>query len=184
MTGDELNSFSVTASCASSAWLENDLTTAFDFSLPTHPIFVFSTVISPDHVSQIILYASSPSRAAGPDGVPLFGTKFLTRGQSRGPIPQKVKRYQASVTLPCCLARSYAVGMLVYRVGAKTLNDTKLERPKSRNSKLSMVKYRKAFITNDFKVSNKNLKTQIYQNEFESKTNVRIIKVTGGEIMN
>ena len=47
-----------------------------------------------------------------------------------------------------------------------------------------MVKYRKAFITNDFKVSNKNLRTQIYQNEFESKTNVRIIKVPGGEIMN
>ena len=30
----------------------------------------------------------------------------------RGPIPQKVKRYHASVTLPCCLARSYAVCML------------------------------------------------------------------------
>ena len=55
-------------------------------------------------------------------------------------------------------------------VGAKTLNDTKLEWPKFRNSKLSMVKYRKAFIMNDFKVSNKNLRTQIYQNEFESKS--------------
>ena len=50
-----------------------------------------------------------------------IGTKFLTRGWSRGPIPQKVKRYRyhgqrnvtmASVMLPCCLARSYAVGML------------------------------------------------------------------------
>ena len=37
--------------------------------------------------------------------------------------------------------------------GAKSLNDTKLEWPKSRNSKLSKVKCRKAIITNDFEVS-------------------------------
>ena len=46
-------------------------------------------------------------------------------------------------------------------VGAKTLNDTKLEWRKSRNSKLSNVKCRKAIITNDFKVSNKNFRTHI-----------------------
>ena len=38
------------------------------------------------------------------------------------------------------------------RVGAETLNDKKSEWPKSRNSKLSNLKCRKAIITNDFRV--------------------------------
>ena len=45
-------------------------------------------------------------------------------------------------------------------VGAKTLNDKKSEWPTSQNSKLSKFKYIKAIITNDFKVLNKNLRTQ------------------------
>ena len=45
----------------------------------------------------------------------------LHEGRAGKPIPQKVKRYRyhgqrnvtmASVMLPCCLARSYVVGML------------------------------------------------------------------------
>ena len=53
-----------------------------------------------------------------------------------------------------------------------------------KTKKLLKVKCRKAIITNDFKVSNKNLGTQICQNEFKSKTNVRMVKITRGEITN
>ena len=68
-TADELNSFFVSVSCASSACLAADL--ALDFPLPSRPIFMFSNVSS-EHVSQIILSTTSPSRTAGPDGVSLF----------------------------------------------------------------------------------------------------------------
>ena len=37
---------------------------------------------------------------------------------------------------------------------------------------------------NDFKVSNKNLRTQSWWQEFKSKTNIRIVKITKGEITN
>ena len=67
---------------------------------------------------------------------------------------------------------------------AKTLNDKKLEWPKSRNSKLSKIKGRKAIITNNFKVSEKNLRTQRYRKEFKSKTNIMIVKIARGEITN
>ena len=49
---------------------------------------------------------------------------------------------------------------LFFWAGAKTLKDKKSERPKSRNSKLSKFKCRKAIITNEFKVLNKHLRTQ------------------------
>ena len=64
------------------------------------------------------------------------------------------------------------------------MNDKKLEWPKSRNSKLSKIKGRKAIITNNFKVSEKNLRTQRYRKEFKSKTNIMIVKIARGEITN
>ena len=70
-TADELIPFFVSVSCASSACLAADLATALDFPLPSRPIFMFSNVSS-EHVSQIILSTTSPSRAAGPDSVSLF----------------------------------------------------------------------------------------------------------------
>ena len=73
---------------------------------------------------------------------------------------------------------------MLIKVGAKTSNDKKSEWPKSRNSKLSKVKCRKAIITNDFKVLNKNLRTQIIRKEFKSKTNIRMVKITRDEITN
>ena len=78
-TADELNSFFVCVSCASSTCLASDLATALDFPLPFRPIFLFSNVSS-KHVSQIILSTTSPSRAAGPDRVSLFSIhKALSR---------------------------------------------------------------------------------------------------------
>ena len=62
------------------------------------------------------------------------------------------------------------------------MNDKKSEWLKSRNSKLSNVKGRKAIITNNFKVSNKNLRTQRYRKKFKWKTTIRIFKITRGEI--
>ena len=70
-TADELNSFFVSVSCASSGCLAADLATALNFTLPSRPIFMFSNV-STEHVSQIILSSTSPSRSAGPDCVSLF----------------------------------------------------------------------------------------------------------------
>ena len=70
------------------------------------------------------------------------------------------------------------------RVGAKTLNDKKSEWPKSRNSKLSKFECRQAIITNDFKVLNKNLRTQRCQKKFKSKANIRILEITKGKITN
>ena len=70
-TADELNSFFVSVSCASSACSAANLATALDFPLPSRPIFMYSNV-SAEHVSQIILSTTSPSRAAGPDSVSLF----------------------------------------------------------------------------------------------------------------
>ena len=67
-------------------------------------------------------------------------------------------------------------------VGAKTLNDKKSEWPKSLNSKLSKFKCREAIITNDFEVLNKNLRTQRCRKKFKSKANIRILKITKGEI--
>ena len=67
-------------------------------------------------------------------------------------------------------------------VGAKSLNNKKLEWPKSRNSKLSKFKCRKAIITNDFKVLNTNLRTQRCRKKFKSKANIRILEITKGEI--
>ena len=64
-------------------------------------------------------------------------------------------------------------------VGAKTLNDKKSEWPKSRNSKLSKFKCRKAIITNVFKVLNKNLRKK-----FKSKANIRMLEITKGKITN
>ena len=69
-------------------------------------------------------------------------------------------------------------------VGAKTLNDKKSKWPKSRNLKLSKFKCRKAIITNDFKVSNKNLRTQRCRKKFKSKANIRMLEITKGEITN
>ena len=53
-------------------------------------------------------------------------------------------------------------------MGAKTLNDKKLEWPKSRNSKLS----------------NKNLRTQRCRKKFKSKANIRMLEITKGKIKN
>ena len=64
------------------------------------------------------------------------------------------------------------------------MNDKKSEWPKSRNSKLSKGKCRKAIVTNDFKVLNKNLKTQRVRKDFKSKTNIRMVKITRDEIRN
>ena len=69
-------------------------------------------------------------------------------------------------------------------MGAKTLNDKKSEWPKSRNSKLSKFKCRKAIIANDFKVLNKNLRTQRCRKKFKSKANTRMLEITKGEIRN
>ena len=70
-TADQLNSFFVTVSCASSVCSITDLTTALDISLPPHPIFKFSDV-SPESVSRVILSTASCSRVTGPDGISLF----------------------------------------------------------------------------------------------------------------
>ena len=67
---------------------------------------------------------------------------------------------------------------------AKTLNDKKSEWPKSRNSKLSKFKCRKAIITNDFKVLNKNLRTHRCRKKFKSKANIRMLEITKGKITN
>ena len=64
------------------------------------------------------------------------------------------------------------------------MNDKKSEWPKSRNSKLSKFKCRKAVITNDFKVVNKNLRTQRCRNKFKSKANIRMLEITKAEITN
>ena len=70
-TADQLNSFFVTVSFASTVCSITDLTTALDIPLPSHPIFEFSAV-SPESVSRVILSATSSSRATGPDGISLF----------------------------------------------------------------------------------------------------------------
>ena len=62
------------------------------------------------------------------------------------------------------------------------MNDKKAEWPKSRNSKLSKFKCRKAIITNDFQILNKNLRTQRCQKKFKSKANIRMLEITKGEI--
>ena len=69
-------------------------------------------------------------------------------------------------------------------VGAKTLNDKKSEWPKSRNSKLSKFKCRKAIITNDFKILNKKLRTQRCRKKFRSKANITMLEITKSEITN
>ena len=69
-------------------------------------------------------------------------------------------------------------------MGAETLNDKKSEWPKSRNSKLSKFKCRKAIITNDFKVLNRNLRTQRYRKKFKSKANKKMLEIEKGEITN
>ena len=61
----------VSVSCAFSACLVTDLATALDLPLPSRPVFLFSSVSS-EHVSQIIFFTTSPSRAADPDGISLF----------------------------------------------------------------------------------------------------------------
>ena len=75
-------------------------------------------------------------------------------------------------------------GKVKTRVGAKTLNDKKSEWPKSRSSKLSKFECKKAIITNDFKVLNKNLRTQRCRKKFKSKANIKILEITKGEITN
>ena len=74
-TADQLNSFFVTVSCASSACLITDLTTALDIPMPSHPIFGFSAV-SPESVSRVILSTTFPSRASGPDGISSFSIHY------------------------------------------------------------------------------------------------------------
>ena len=64
------------------------------------------------------------------------------------------------------------------------MNDKKSKWPKSRNSKLSKFKCRKAIITNDFKVLNKNLRTQRCRKKLKSKANIRMLEITKGEITN
>ena len=71
-----------------------------------------------------------------------------------------------------------------FRVGPKTLNDKKSEWPKSLNSKLSKFKCRKAIITNDLEVLNKNLRTQRCRKKFKSKANIKMLEITKGEITN
>ena len=68
-------------------------------------------------------------------------------------------------------------------MGAKTLNEKILQWPKSRNSKLSKFKCRKA-ITNDSKVLSKNLRIQRCRKKFKSKANIRMLVITKGEITN
>ena len=78
-TADQLNSFFVTVSCASSVCSITDLTTALDLSLPSHPIFEFSAV-SPESVSRVILSTTSSSRVTGPDGISLFSIHHALPG--------------------------------------------------------------------------------------------------------
>ena len=78
-TADQLNSFFVTVSCASSVCSITDLTTALDISLPPHPIFEFSD-ISPESVSRVILSTTSSSRVTGPDGISLFSIHHALPG--------------------------------------------------------------------------------------------------------
>ena len=70
-SADQLNSFFVTVSCASSVCSITDLTTALDISLPSDPIFECSAV-SPESVFRVILSTTSSSRLTGPDGISLF----------------------------------------------------------------------------------------------------------------
>ena len=74
-TADQLNSFFVTVSCASTVCSITDLTTALDIPLPSHRIFEFSAV-SPESVSRVILSTTSSSRATGPDGISLFSIHY------------------------------------------------------------------------------------------------------------
>ena len=74
-TADQLNSFFVTVSCASSACLITDLTTALDIPLPSHPIFEFSA-ISSESVFRVILSTTSPLHVSGPDGISLFSINY------------------------------------------------------------------------------------------------------------
>ena len=83
------------------------------------------------------------------------------------------------------ISRRLSIHLLDFgRVGVKTLNDKKSEWPKSRNSKLSKFKCRKAIITNDSKVLNKNLRTQRCRKKFKSKANIRMLEITKGKITN
>ena len=82
------------------------------------------------------------------------------------------------------LGNSNNFQFIKFRVGAKILNDKKSEWPKSRDSKLSKFKCRKAIITNDIKVLNKNLRTQRCRKKFKSKANIRMLEITKGEITN
>ena len=70
------------------------------------------------------------------------------------------------------------------RGGGLKLNDKKSEWSKSRNSKLSKFKCRKATIINDFKVLNKNWRTQRCRKKFKLKANIRMLEITKGEITN
>ena len=79
---------------------------------------------------------------------------------------------------------SVVIFVFDWLVEAKTLNDKKSEWPKSRNSKLLKMKCRKAINTNDFEVLNKNLRTQRCRKKFKSKANIRMVKITKGEITN
>ena len=73
-TADQLNSFFVTVSCASSACLITDITTALNIPLPSHPIFEFFAVSS--DVSLVILSTASLSRASDPDSISLFSIHY------------------------------------------------------------------------------------------------------------
>ena len=98
----------------------------------------------------------------------------------------------------CCVSHKFFFEHQIYKkispklclvklfiwVGTKTLNDKKSEWPKSRNSKLSKFKCRKAIIKNDFKVLNKNLRTQRCRKKFKSKANIRMFEITKGGITN